>query len=57
MTHDNRKTVTFEPEIFTAIQQYRAEALKNATANEDEITFTKAVNILCKKALQESIGE
>ncbi len=53
MTHDNRKTVTFEPEIFTAIQKYRAEALKNSTINEDEITFTKAVNILCKKALED----
>ena len=52
MTHDNRKTVTFEHEIFTAIQRYRADALKNATVNEDEITFTKAVNILCKEALE-----
>ncbi len=52
LSHDRRKTVTFSPEIFTAIQKYRAEALKNSTVNEDELTFTKAVNILCKKALE-----
>ena len=52
MSNDKRKTVTFEPEIFTAIQQYRAEILKNSTVKEDELTFTKAVNILCKKALE-----
>jgi len=52
MSHDRRKTVTFEPEIYTAIQQYRANALKNANVNEDELTFTKAVNILCKQALE-----
>jgi len=52
MSHDRRKTVTFDPEIYTGIQQYRADALKNANVNEDELTFTKAVNILCKKALE-----
>lgn len=51
MSHDKRKTITFEPDIFSGIQKYRAEALKNAEVNEDELTFTKAVNILCKIAL------
>ena len=55
MTHNTRKTVTFEPDVFTAIQKYRAEALKNSTVIDDELTFTKAVNILCKKALESRV--
>lgn len=51
MSRDKRKTITFEPEIFKKIQQYRAEALRNANINQDELTFTQAVNILCKEAL------
>lgn len=52
MDREKRKTITFEPDIFTGIQQYRAEKLKNADNNKDEITFTRAVNILCKEALE-----
>lgn len=52
MSHDKRKTITFEPDIFMGIQQIRAEKLKNAQINEDEFTFTEAVNMLCKEALE-----
>jgi len=44
-----RKTITFEKEVYEAIQKERARLLMSGI----EKNFTEMVNILCKDALAE----